>query len=226
MASTSESRPEQLGSVSKVLKTCLENPDQAEPQNILFDRCLPWLTGWIGNWCARQGVRGMVDEDVAAYSGMRAVFKRIKLGKYEKLERREHLLGWLVICAVWKAKKQIDHATKKKRNARLTIRESEMPPPNGAEDGEETQAGMEQFPDRAPSPEEMAAFEENCQRLLDMLPLKLQQIVPLRLMDYTNGEIAQKMGVTEKTIERWFGKIRSDWEGEIDHERGEDDRPA
>ena len=58
----------------------------------------------------------------------------------------------------------------------------------------------------------MAIIEEEGQRLLEALEdEKLQQIALWKLEGYTNDEIAEKLDLTTRSIERKLQRIREKW---------------
>jgi DNA-directed RNA polymerase specialized sigma24 family protein len=50
--------------------------------------------------------------------------------------------------------------------------------------------------------------------LLDQLDEPLQQIAIMKMEGYTDGEIAEKLGVVTRTVERKMARIRAKWEAE------------
>ena len=68
---------------------------------------------------------------------------------------------------------------------------------------------------REPSPEFAAEVAEECRRLLDELGAEeLQAVALAKLEGYSNAEIAVRLGVVERTVERKLRVIRELWESE------------
>ena len=67
-----------------------------------------------------------------------------------------------------------------------------------------------------PTPEFVAQAAEQCQRLLGMLPEDLRGLAQLKLQGYSNGELADHLGVVERTVERKLNLIRKHWSRELD----------
>ena len=72
--------------------------------------------------------------------------------------------------------------------------------------------GIEQILGGSPSPELAAEFGETLDGLVDQLEDdRLKTIVASKLEGYTNREIADRLGCTERTVERKLERIRQQW---------------
>ena len=70
-----------------------------------------------------------------------------------------------------------------------------------------------QAPD--PTPERIAELEEQCQILLNSLESEqLRTVARLKLEGHTSNEIADQLGVVERTVERKLRLIRNQWANE------------
>lgn len=85
------------------------------------------------------------------------------------------------------------------------------------------QLGSEQSPidglgavlGREPTPELACMVAEDCTRLLDRLgDEKLRQVATLTLEGYSTAEIAQQLGVLQRTVQRKLDTIRKIWSQE------------
>jgi len=71
---------------------------------------------------------------------------------------------------------------------------------------------LAEFVEDGLTPDFIAAINEQCQQLMDCLPDdKLRLVAHRKLEGYTNQEIAQELGVVERTVERKLSLIRSAW---------------
>jgi DNA-directed RNA polymerase specialized sigma24 family protein len=62
------------------------------------------------------------------------------------------------------------------------------------------------------SPAEAALLNEALERRLELLDdAELREIALLRLEDHTNREIADRLGCTERSVERRMERIRNRW---------------
>ena len=69
------------------------------------------------------------------------------------------------------------------------------------------------LPSREPTPEFATEFADICNRLFDELADDLlKSIVQLRLTSHSNEEIAAKLGISKRTVERKLLIIRGRWE--------------
>ena len=69
---------------------------------------------------------------------------------------------------------------------------------------------------RSPTPEFAASVAEQFETLLAKLPeAELRQIARLRLEEYTTEEIAEQLGIAERTVRRKLVLIRSYWENDL-----------
>jgi DNA-directed RNA polymerase specialized sigma24 family protein len=72
-----------------------------------------------------------------------------------------------------------------------------------------------QVMDDAIAPDHLIALSDQCRRLLESLPDDtLRQVARWKLEGYTNGEIAEQLGVAKRTVERKLNLIRRDWSEE------------
>jgi RNA polymerase sigma factor (sigma-70 family) len=76
-------------------------------------------------------------------------------------------------------------------------------------------SGEEEFPSPTePSPMEVAAFTEELEHLLRRLDRPLfREVACLKILGYTNAEIAAKLDCTVRTVERKLSGIRERWQG-------------
>ena len=69
-----------------------------------------------------------------------------------------------------------------------------------------------QIADRQPTPDFLAQVSEECERLMSALhDAELRSIALWKVEGYTNQEIARKLGVVLRTVERKIHKIRQRW---------------
>jgi RNA polymerase sigma factor (sigma-70 family) len=74
---------------------------------------------------------------------------------------------------------------------------------------------LEEIVGAEPTPEFAVSLAEHFETLLARLPDEdLRQVARLRLEEYTSAEIAERLGITERTVRRKLVLIRSYWEKE------------
>ena len=79
-------------------------------------------------------------------------------------------------------------------------------------DASHAPAGLDNLAGTDPTPEFAAEMAEQCARLLDSLPDDCRQIALFKLDGCSNDEIAEKLNVAPRTIERKLASIRSLWQ--------------
>ncbi|WP_197530504.1 ECF-type sigma factor [Bythopirellula polymerisocia] len=62
-----------------------------------------------------------------------------------------------------------------------------------------------------PTPDMVAAINEECCRLMEVLEPSLQTVARMKLEGYTNREIAKSIGRVERTVDRKLDCIRQIW---------------
>ena len=73
-------------------------------------------------------------------------------------------------------------------------------------------AGINAIGGDEPTPDVIAEVSESCAQLLDALPEEtMKMIVLLKFQGSTNGEIADELNCTRRTIERKLERIRRIW---------------
>lgn len=107
-----------------------------------------------------------------------------------------------MLCAITltKVREQVRFHTRKKRGL-----DQEVPiaPP-----AHQSSVGF-QPADDAPNPAEMAEFADSFEKLLGSLEEEERQIVDLKLQECTHDEIAEQLGISERTVRRVFKRIQS-----------------
>jgi len=132
-------------------------------------------------------------EDVVQ-SACRTFFRRAKAGEF-RLEDAEAL--WRLLCAitVTKVKEQARFHTRKKRSL-----DREVP-------ATDSQGAAIPIPAAGPAPEAEVEFADSFQNLLESLNEEERAIVDLKLQDLTHDEVAERMGISERTVRRLFKQL-------------------
>jgi RNA polymerase sigma factor (sigma-70 family) len=156
--------------------------------------------------------RRVSDEEDVALSVMRCLYDGAARGRFAALVNRQEL--WRLLAAIT-VRKVIDHQrhlTKQKRGGGRVRGESVL---EGGE-GDRGHAGFDEILGHHATPEVEAIAAEEFQRLMTLLDDdRLRQIAQFKLDGFTNEEIAQRHGLTARSIERKLQQIRKVWEGEL-----------
>ena len=170
------------------------------------------LCSWLGSgWAARP--RRVADEEDVAVSVFRCLCAGAEHGRLAEIADRGDLWRVLVTMTLRKTIDQQRRLAGKKRGSGKVRGESVF----AGKSGEEASPGLQQFGDTIPTPQMMVIIEEEGQRLLDALEdEKLRQIALWKLEGFTNDEIAAKLQLTTRSVERKLQRIREKWSQVID----------
>jgi RNA polymerase sigma factor (sigma-70 family) len=152
-------------------------------------------------------LRRTYDHEDAAVSAFHSLCRVITDRRPSDLSDRVNLWRLLVTITERKITNRVRDEQREKRDIRQTLSESCLI--NASQNG----SGFDNLPSREPSPEFAAEFADLCESLLDSLEDKvLREVAQLTLQNYDTTEVAQKLGVTRRTVERKLLIIRSRWQ--------------
>ena len=137
------------------------------------------------------------DEDLAL-SALNSFFLRAKRGCFPQLHDRTDLWQLLAKITVRKAIDRRRYVQAQKRGPGR-MRDREL--------GED----LLDIAKSEPTPDMLAAVNEECQRLMGALEHSLRPVAQMKLEGFTNGEIAAELGRVERTVERKLDRIRQTW---------------
>jgi DNA-directed RNA polymerase specialized sigma24 family protein len=162
---------------------------------------------------ARQKLRGAdrraADEEDVALSVFDSFCQGVARGNFPHLGDRDNLWQLLVVLTARKALRLVQYERRQKRGGGNVVAEADLAP-GSAEEG----AALDHVIGREPTPEFAAQVTEECRRLLEVLgDDELRSIARWKMEGYTNGDIADKLGCIERTVERKLRVIRGLWEG-------------
>jgi RNA polymerase sigma factor (sigma-70 family) len=187
----------------------LANGDQ-EAARKLWDRYGPELVE-----LSRRRFGGVLrasdDEEDLVQSVFKALWSGATDGRLDGVQDREHL--WWLLLKITRRKALNRHAyNKRQKRAQNTISLT------GDLDGDGSIAPEELFPaGDQPPPDLILILAEEQDRLLSVLRDDVLRSIALwKLEGHTHEEIAQKLGVTTRTVIRKFNLIRQIWTQELD----------
>lgn len=155
--------------------------------------------------------RRVADEEDIALTAFHSLCNGAAAGRFERLESRDDLWQILVALASRKAVDQIRRNVSHKRGGGMVRGDSII-----SSSGVDEPGGFEQFISEEPTPDVIASVEEQCQAMLNRLPDDtLRQLATLRLEGYSNEELAEKTGLSLRSVERKLGVIREVWSQDI-----------
>ncbi len=158
----------------------------------------------------RDAPRGPADEEDVALSAFESFCAGAAAGAFPQLGGRDDLWRLLVTITARKAVNQRRHEQRQKRGGGHVLREAAF---DGA-DAEDDRA-LEQILGDEPAPEFAAMVAEECRRRLDSLrDDTLRQVALLRMEGYRNEEIAARLDIGLRSVERKLELIRQRWQPE------------
>ncbi|MGL4422493.1 MAG: ECF-type sigma factor [Gemmataceae bacterium] len=153
------------------------------------------------------------DENDAANSAFHSLCRGLADGRLDA-ENRDALWGLLAVITSRKISAQRSSLNRQKRGGGDVSGDSGF-----AAFGD---AGINAIGSRQPPPDVLAEVSESCAQLLDALPDEtMKQIVLLKFQGFTNGEVADELKCTRRTIERKLERIRRMWVDAGLHDRVE-----
>jgi RNA polymerase sigma factor (sigma-70 family) len=147
-------------------------------------------------------------EDVAL-SAFDSFIRAAERGRFPQLSDRDDLWRLLLVITERKAIDLVNYERRAKRGGKVRHEgplagDSTLTPP------------LERVASPEPTPEQAAQFADECRRLFDALKDEMLRAVALAKMEgYTNKEIADRLELSEPTIERKLRRIRQTWEKEM-----------
>lgn len=145
-----------------------------------------------------------VDEEDVALSAFDSFFRGVEQQRFPQLADRDDLWRLLVTLTARKVGRSIRQQQSQKRGGGAVQHLSAL-----------DDAELASVIGSEPTPDFAAQVAEQCHRLLDHLGnAELQAVAVAKMEGYTNAEIAQRLGVVERTVERRLGLIRKLWSDE------------
>jgi RNA polymerase sigma factor (sigma-70 family) len=191
-----------LGTISQLIGRLKAHPDQEAAQRI-YERYIERLVG-LARSRLGAGPHRVADEEDVAHAAIRSLFEGISQGRFPRLSDRDDLwqiLGMLV------RRKAIDARRREARNHLVgeSILGRGPDPACGLRN-------LEQVAEQAPTPEDAIEFEEELRRRLGQLPKPhYRQVVLWKMEGRSSEEIAEMLGCTTRSVERYLVTIRLLW---------------
>jgi DNA-directed RNA polymerase specialized sigma24 family protein len=194
------------GSVTHWIANLREGDSRAERE--LWERYFRRLVGLARAKLGSLPTAAADEEDVAICA-MNSLFRGFRNDRFPELQDRQNLWAVLAKITARKAINQRSHERALKRGGGQAV---------AALGPLETSGGPGIDPaDDDPGPEFLAAMKEQLSGLMALLPDdRLRQIALRKLEGWTSAEIAEQLGVVERTIERKLNLVRACWAAEAE----------
>lgn len=180
---------------------------------MLWDHYFDRLVGVARRKLGKAPRRANDEEDVAL-SVLNSLCVGAAAGQFSQLSNRNDL--WKLLLAITRQKSvdQIRRNVRKKRGGGNVRGESVFGNPDPEQD---SPGNFDDLPHVAPSPENIVDINDEINRLLNLLQSDtLRNMAIWRLKGHSNAMIAQRLGRSERTVERKLSEIRDQWAKELD----------
>jgi DNA-directed RNA polymerase specialized sigma24 family protein len=199
-----ESSMDDAGSITILIEQVRRGNERGAQD--LFDRYFNNLLG-VARRKLRDAPRRAEDEEDVVLGALDSFITRARNQQFPQLVDRNNLWHLLIAITERKAINQRRRALTKKRGGGV-VHVSGIP--NAAESQGEPDLNALASP--VPTPETIAQLSEETRRLFQQLDDDvLRTVARMKLDGYTNAEIADRLNVVERTIERKLNRIRSCW---------------
>jgi DNA-directed RNA polymerase specialized sigma24 family protein len=156
----------------------------------------------------------IADEEDVALSAMNSFCQGMAKQRFDEVNDREDLWKLLVTITARKACAQRRHQFAAKRDARIARGESAFLRADST-DQSARDAGIGEVIGTEPTPEFACMVAEDCRQLLDRLgDENLRQVAQLTLEGHTTAEIADRIGRSQRSVQRKLDTIREIWSAE------------
>ncbi len=153
-----------------------------------------------------------VDEEDVALSAMNSFCQGMARHRFDQVNDHEDLWKLLLTITARKARAHRRRHFAGKRGGGRVRGESVFLPGDPSHERDE---GIGQVLGSEPTPELATMVAEDCRLLLDRLgDEKLRQVAVQTLEGYTTAEIAEKLGVSRRSVQRKLDTIRAIWSEE------------
>jgi RNA polymerase sigma factor (sigma-70 family) len=159
--------------------------------------------------------RQVADEDDIVNSVFLSLCRGAQAGRFGKLQNRDEM--WWLLLAITR-RKIVDHVRREKaqkRGAGQLETEADL----AGRDQSSVAFRLDQLVGSEPTPEFAAMLDEEHDRLLGLLrDNRLRQVAALRIEGYTVQEIAERIDISKRSVERKLDLIRKLWAEELGDE--------
>jgi DNA-directed RNA polymerase specialized sigma24 family protein len=191
---------DEQGSVTRWLFDLLDGDDRAAGQ--VWDRYFDRLASLAQRQMKSRSWGGVDGEDVAL-SALDSFLQRRAEGDYPRLRDRDELWKLLTLITRRKAINAMRHELARRRGGGRRIAEFDV----------------SQFFDAAPTAADTAEVLDEARRLLDVVLARgepnLRAFALGKLEGFSNDDLAARLGVSRRTIDRKLALIRQLWESDL-----------
>lgn len=197
-----------LGSVSVWIEQLKAGEEVALGK--LHTRYWPYLVGLARRRLGESPRRARDEEDVAQQAFL-GFYETLRAGRLPSLENRHQLLALLTHITACQAANQIKHelGTQKRGGGRVRC-EPALAGPTRGERGRGL--SLDEIPAAGLTPDEQALLDDCYRHYVSTLPDHLRGFAEFYLAGLTYQEIADRLGCTERTVDRKMALILARWQ--------------
>jgi DNA-directed RNA polymerase specialized sigma24 family protein len=144
----------------------------------------------------------IVDDEDVALSAINALCAGARDGRFHQLQNRDDL--WQILCMLTARKAA---SAWRKQTSRKEVGESQV----SSRDSDQVR-GMEYIASGSPDDAYVDTLSAMTCELLEGLDDRLREVAILKLQGYQNREVAEKIGRSTKSVERYLNTIRHEWD--------------
>ncbi|MEM7785113.1 MAG: ECF-type sigma factor [Planctomycetota bacterium] len=163
-----------------------------------FDRVTALARKKLGAISKRIG-----DEEDVALSAINALYQGAADGRFHTLKNRDDL--WQILCMITSRKAA---SAWRKQKSRKEVGESVL---SGDQPNDDA-FGIEHIATAKPDQVYVDSLTNTSNELLEGLNERLREVAILKLQGHKNQEIADKIGRSIKSVERYIATIREQWQ--------------
>jgi DNA-directed RNA polymerase specialized sigma24 family protein len=153
-------------------------------------------------------VRRAADEEDVALSALNSFFRGVASNCFPDLHDRNDLWRILLTITLCKARTLARHEQRQRRGGGQVTREADLLNPEG-----EPGASLDALIGTEPPPDLVACFAEQVRHLMEQLPGDdLRDVARARLEGDSVSETAQRLGLSQRAVERKLRLIRQCWQ--------------
>ena len=151
--------------------------------------------------------RRVQDEEDVAVIAFRSLLAGITAGRFPELDHRDQLWRLLMVITTRKAAAAIEKDHRQKRGGGDVRGDSAL------SQGSSILGGFDRLTSGQPAPDIAAIMADQTQQLLASLPDETaQRVAALKIEGFTQQEIADKLSINTRTVERRLKQIRELWQ--------------
>ena len=160
--------------------------------------------------------RRVQDEEDVAVIAFKSLLAGITAGRFPELDHREQLWRLLMVITTRKAASVVEKDHRQKRGGGDVRGDSAV---MSRENGGRAPGGFDRLTSETPAPDFAAVMADQTRQLLTALPDETaQRVAALKIEGFTHQEIADKLKVNTRTVERRLKQIRELWQRILDDE--------